>query len=477
MSEFGGNFGLILPEIVLVLAGFALLMLDVFLPKEDRPMAVGLVAVVCAGLGLWSLFRTPQGLGLGGMISSDGFSIFFRAVLMGILLMVCLSATEYVQKKNIPPGEFYALLFFATAGAMLMVVSVDLISFYVGLELLSIPSYVLAGMLRDDPRSKEASLKYFLNGTMASGILLFGMSLFFGITGSTSLSAIATALEVAEINALSLAALVFMVGGLAFKLAAVPFHLWAPDTYEGAPTPVAAFLAAASEGAAVAAVLRIFFTGLAPLKGEWAALLGMVAVLTMTVGNLAALNQTNVKRLLAYSSVAHIGYILAGLAVGTGLGFSSGMFYVLAYAFMNIGAFAVLIALANQGEGETVRDLAGLARREPVLAFLMFLFILSLIGIPPLAGFWAKLFVIRAAVDSGLLWLAVAVAINSAISVGYYYGMVRSMYVAPAPEGRGGVNAGIFLQLGLALAAAGVLVLGFWPDTFLYWVTATALTR
>lgn len=481
MGNFAVDFNLayILPEVFLIGAGFLLILLEAFLGRSGRSL-LALVAVLgVLGAG-FALTRTPVETEpvLGGMIRSDTFGMYFRAVLLAVLLMVYLVSVEYAGRKNMPAGEFYALLAFATSGAMLMTVAADLISFYLGLELLSISSYVLAGLLRDE-RSLEASLKYFVIGAMASGILLFGFSLLFGATGTTALADIATAVTNQSGNALLTAAIIFILAGLGVKAAAAPFHLWAPDTYEGAPTPVSAFLSVASEGAAIAAMLRIFHGALHPLQSDWAQLLAVVAVISMTVGNVAALHQTNVKRMLAYSSITNIGYILAGLAVGSAAGFSAVMFYVLAYAFMNIGAFAVLMALANQGEAESLDGLRGLARREPVLAFLMLLFMLSLLGFPPLAGFFAKLFIFRAAVEGGMAWLAVVMAVNSAISVGYYYNVVKSMYVsAPGDEVRErGVVAGIVMQVGLALAAAGVVVIGLMPGAFMAWTQAAALVR
>ncbi len=473
------NFLLILPEITLSAAGLVLLLVEAFLPAERRERAVEVagVAVVGALAALATLWKTPANAeGLGGMIWSDGFGLFFRTVLLIVLVMVTLTSVEYVVRHRLPVGEFYALLFFATVGGMLMSVSGDLIMLYVGLELLSLSSYALVGLLRQRETSLEASLKYFLNGALASALLLFGLSLLFGLTGTTSLREMAALLGEGALSWLGAAALVLVAAGLGFKLAVVPFHLWVPDTYQGAPTPVSAFLAVASEGAAVAAILRAFFVGLGPWRADWSELLAVLAVLTMTVGNVAALHQRNAKRLLAYSSISHAGFILAGIATGSATGFSAAMFYVLAYAFMNVGAFAVVAALANQGEGEELDDLAGLARREPILAFLMLLFVLSLLGIPPLAGFWAKLYVFRAAVDAGRIGLAVAVALNSAVAVAYYYGILRAMYVAPAAAGRAetGVAAGGAMQIGLALAAAGVLVLGLFPEMFIGWVTTAA---
>ncbi len=483
-ASLNANVLLLLPEAVLAVAGILVLLADAFAGRALGARGAGVLGLAGTALALLSLWRVPTGqVGFGGAVQLDGYGQFFRLVLLVALLMVILASLEYVERRGIPAGEFYFLLLLATAGAMVMVLSVDLISFYVGLELLSICSYVLAGLLRDEA-GVEASTKYFVNGALASAILLFGFSLLFGLTGATSFGELARGLFVAG-SPLLAAAVLLVLAGLGFKMAAVPFHLWAPDTYQGAPTPVAAFLAAASEGAAVAAMLRLVFMGLEPAGEVWTRALALLAFLTMTVGNLAALHQTNVKRLLAYSSVAHVGYILTAVAAAGASGFlaangvAAAMFYVLAYAFMNVGAFAVLAVLANQGEEETLEGVRGLARREPVLAFFMFLFLLSLVGIPPLAGFWAKLFVFRAAVEAQMTWLAVAVAVNSAISVGYYYAVVKAMYVTPAPEERAGrpVVAGWGIQVGLALAAAGVLYLGLRPEAFLNWAALAAALR
>jgi len=453
--------------------GILLLLLDLFLPS--RRTVLWLVALGGSLLALASLWAVPVGrAGLGGLVFSDGFGMFFRTLLLVVLLMVELVSIEYVRGKGIPEGEFLALLSFASAGAMFMAVSIDLVALYIGLELLSLSSYALAGLLLADPRSGEASLKYFLNGALASAVFLFGVSIFYGVSGSTDLGE--TARSLAQRGAdlrpdpLSLAALFLVLGGIGFKLGMVPFHLWVPDTYEGAPTPVSAFLSVGSKAAALAAFLRLFFWAFAPVRESWTAALGVLSLLTMILGNTAALHQRNVKRMLGYSSISHVGYILAGLAAGTVAGFSAALFYAAAYAFMTFGAFAVLVALSR----EEMEDLGGLYRREPVLAFLTLLFMLSLLGIPPLGGFWAKLFVFRATVEAGMSWLAVAVAANSVISIGYYYRVIRTAYSSPSPEEAPPLLAGLPLQLGLALAAAGVVLTGLFPDAFLRWAEAAA---
>lgn len=474
-------FGAILPEIILVAAGLLLLLLEAVLDEKQRgPIFV--TALLGVALALVSVAYNPWVPAvapgehipvLGGSVTLDGFGHYFRVVLLAVAILVILTGSRYVRNFSMPDGEFYALLLFSISGGMFMAIAGDLLTFYVGLELLSIPSYIMAGLLRRDDASNEASLKYFLNGATASAVLLFGLSLLFGMTGSTSLADMAGRLS-DQVNVLTLTGLVMVIGGIGFKIAAVPFHLWVPDVYQGSPTPVTAFLSVGSKGAAFAAVLRLFFVAFGGLQAAWAPFLAGLAVLTMTVANITALQQTNIKRMLAYSSVTHAGYILAGVATGTSLGFSAVMYYVLAYVFMNVGAFAVVIALENRGEGQEIAGFAGLMRRSPVLAVVFLLFLLSLIGIPPTAGFFAKFYVIRAAVQAGMAWLAVAIVLNSAISVGYYYGVVHAMFVR-APEKEEPVGVSPALSTGLALAVVGVVVLGFLPELFVEWVNLASL--
>lgn len=471
----------ILPEMMIVGLGLLLLLLEAVIPSDSRGKQVFLGAVTVVGtiLALVSLNFIPSDRsGPGGIILNDGFGLVFRALLLVILLMVALVSLEYMREKGIPHGEFLALLAFATAGAMFMAISVDMVALYIGLELLSISSYVLAGIMVSDSRSGEASLKYFLNGALSSAVFLFGISFFFGLAGSTGFGEIARSLTPGSIDPVKATALLLVMAGLGFKLGAVPFHLWVPDTYQGAPTPVSAFLSVGSKAAALAAFVRILFEAFNPLKGSWTVFLIVLAVITMTIGNAAALHQRNVKRMLGYSSVSHVGYILAGLATGTSAGFAATLFYIMGYAFMTFGAFAVLVTMANRGLGDDFSDLQGLGRREPILAFLMLLFVFSLLGVPPLVGFWAKLFIFQATIKAGLAWLAVAVAVNSVVSIGYYYNVVRTMYVIPSPQGSSEeITGGIPLQVGLALAAAGVVVMGLFPGAFFYWTQVASLVR
>lgn len=471
------NLTPILPEMALSLAGLALLLVAVAPSARRAGVAEGVaLAGLIAALLLLPLAQGPTagrtGEVLGGMVAVDGFGGFFRAVLLLGALVVVLTGARYVRARGIAAGEFYALLLFATAGADFMAIAADLLAFYVGLETLSLASYALAGFLVGERWSLEASLKYFLNGATASALLLFGLSLAFGLVGTTSLAGMAAGLASAPwggaAGALPAVALVFILAGLAFKASVAPFHLWTPDVYQGAPTPVTSFLSIVSKGAALAAIVRVVAVGLAPLHVEWQPVLAVLAAFTMTAGNVAALWQKDVKRLLAYSSVAQAGYILAGIAVGTSLGLEAVLFYVLAYLFMNLGAFGVVMALSGQGEGETLEDLAGLARRAPVLAGLLALFAFSLLGIPWTGGFVGKLLIFEAALEAGWAWLAVFIAVNTGISAYYYFLLIRQMYLRSAPRAEA-VRAGGMLGAGLALAALGVLALGILPQTVIDW--------
>ena len=473
---------------IVVGLGLLLLLVEAFRDeKQGNDHVVLGITIVGLLAALWSLTVNPwqpeyapqqTHYLLAGTIAIDGLGSFFRAVLLLTALLVALASLEYVKKRDIEVGSFYSLMLFATAGAMFMVIAGDMLTFYMGLELLSITSYILVGTFRRSYESSEASLKYLLNGAVASSVLLFGLSLIYGLTGSTSMEQIAARLFEIGATPLSLTAVLLVLSGLAFKISAVPFHFWTPDVYHGAPTPITAFLSVASKGASFAAILRIFYIAFGAIQAEWSLAFTVLSILSMTIGNIAALRQRNVKRMLAYSSVAHAGYILAGLAVASATGFSSVMFYILTYAFMNMAAFAAVIAVANQRDSEELDAFKGLIHQAPWLAIVFLLALLSLIGIPPFAGFWAKLYLFRATVQAGLFWLAVAIALNSAISIGYYYNVVKTMFVSEAPTaGQPKFAVGSALQIGLALAAIGVLALGLAPDAFLRWATLAALVH
>ena len=467
----------ILPEIVLAVAGLAALVWAQYLGERasGRLATFAALGTILALLALFPASGRGAGAVLGGAVWGDAFSVFIRAVLYAGALLVILGGAGYVTRFKVPAGEFYALFLLAVAGGGFMAAAGNVLTFYVGLELLSISSYILAGLRLEDPDSNEASLKYFLNGAMSSAILLFGLSWLFGLTGTLDLQAMAQALSAADPHpALLVTALAFVLGGFGFKLASVPFHLWAPDVYQGAPTPVTAFLSVGSKGAALAAALRLFYVGLGPLADRWTLYWALLAAVTMTWGNVSALLQTNIKRLFGYSSIAQAGYLLVGLAAGTEQGIWAAMFYLLAYTFTNLGAFAVIMAVSNAGGSDDIAGYAGMARRSPFLAAAMTVFFLSLIGVPFTAGFFGKFYLIAAALDAGLVWLAVLTAANSVISVGYYYGVVRNMYLRDARDTQPEVRPGAATQVAVAVALLMTLGAGIVPQ-FVSWAQVAAL--
>ena len=475
------DYTLLLPELILTALALVILVVDLGLePGKKQPLSwITLIGILVAVGGVWPQLQTSETQTLAGMVSADRFSLFFKVLFLGVGALVTLASGPYLQQKRIPVGEFYILLISATLGMIFMAGSRDLITIYLGLELASITSYVLAGLLREDPKSNEAAIKYFLNGAMASAILLFGLSLVYGLTGETHLDIIGRVFagEIAGWPIVGVA-LVFLVAGFGFKMAAAPFHLWTPDAYEGAPTLVAAFFAVGPKAGAVAAVLRLFPIGFAAASGRWTELFAALAVVSMTVGNLTALWQTNIKRMMAYSSIAHVGYLLVGVTVATTVpGTAAVMFYLMAYAVMTLGAFAVILAVDAFGPGDQVGNYAGLAQRSPLLAWGLTLFFISMIGIPPTGGFMGKFYLFSAAVQNGYVWLAVVMAINSAISVGYYYGVVKEMFVGKPLENTA-VKAPAGVTAVVALTMAVTLVLGVWASPFLTWATqAAALPR
>ena len=458
------------PEIIVSGVGIVLLVLSALIPAaRQRPLGwLAVLSLVGAGAATLALPRDGS-VALQGMVVLDGLTAFFRLLFLAAALVVVLFSLDFFQAREKDLGEFLALLLFATTGAMIMAASWDVVNLYVGLELLSISSYILAAFLRDEPRSHEAGLKYLLNGALASTILLFGLSLAYGLTAQTSIPGMALRLKATLTTAYGgvvWVSLGLILAGLAFKIAAAPFHLWAPDAYEGAPTPVTAYLMVVAETAGFAALLRLVSTGMAPLQAHWGPWLAGLAVLTMTVGNVTALWQKNIKRMLAYSSVAQVGYILAGVAVATTVGTGATLFYLAAYLFTTLGAFSVVVALSVRGQGDVIADYAGLGPRNPWLGGLLTFFMASYVGIPATAGFMGKLGLIGAAVQGHLVWLAVAIAVNSAISVGYYWGVARTMWLDPTPEGAVPVRGSVALGTSLVLTGLGCLAMGILPQAF-----------
>ena len=469
------TLGLLAPELVLVIAGLVVLGLDLAWhctvqssTVRDEKKKEWLPYVALAGLGgtlaaivaLWG----REAVLFGGIYTVDLFAFFFKVMAVVSTGLVVLSAIEFMRERTPYRGEFYSLLLFATLGIGLIAAATDLIMIYLAIELLSITSYILTGYLREDPKSNEAAIKYFLYGAVASAVMLYGMSLLYGATGSTNLSEIATALRDAEasLRGIIFPAVILLLAGFGFKIAAVPFHQWAPDAYEGAPTPVTAFLSVGPKVAGFAVLARVFLTALPSFQPDWVALLASISVVTMTLGNLVAIWQKNIKRMLAYSSIAQAGYILLGVVAASVLGMTSLVFYLMIYLFANLGAFIVIITFSNGGGGDAIEDYAGLSQRSPGLALAMLLFLLSLAGIPPLAGFVGKFYLFAAVMKEGFLWLVLVGVLNSIVSLYYYLQVVRQMYIVP-PRTEEPVPDSPALSGALLITMAGVLLLGIYP--------------
>jgi NADH-quinone oxidoreductase subunit N len=461
----------IAPEIVVLVTALLVMMVDLFLGKKQKSRLAWLSLVgVLAAAGLAFYIWDGTDPRLQDMLAADGYALFLNLVILAAAALAILFSVEYAERSGLAQGEYYALLLLSATGMMLMAAAINLVTIFLALEILSIALYVLVGLNRAERRSGEAALKYLLLGAFASGFLLYGMALIYGQAGTTSLEGVRA--HVASLDGefpmLLMVALGLMIVGFGFKVALVPFQMWTPDVYQGAPTSVTAFMSVGAKVAGFAALGRVVLYALADLQGDWVWVLAVLAALTMTVGNLAALRQTNLKRLLAYSSIAHAGYILVGVAAGSELGTSGVLFYLFAYAFMNVAAFAVVIAIGRfeglEGGGEMLDDFAGLAALKPGLAVVMALSMLSLAGIPPLAGFLGKLYVFSAAVRADLTWLAVLGVVNSVISAYYYLRVVVAMYMrqgAPAESAARPVC--LALQIGVGLAAVAIVVLGIWP--------------
>src|SRR3954463_16190395 len=415
------DFYYILPELVLTGGALLVLIADVLLPRRSK--ALGWLTLLAIGATLASLapFTSTHVEVAHGLLAVDRFAVFFKIVFLGAAAITTLISMKYLEIEGVSPGEYYFLILCSTLGMMVMASGIDLISIFIGLETMAVSFYILAGFIKPNPRSNEAAGKYFLLGAFSLGILLYGMSLMYGLSGTTSLRTMATAFVGQERDPRLVLAVILVVAGVGFKIAAVPFHMWAPDVYEGAPTPVTAFLSVGSKAASFAMLIRIFLEGLPAMRDDWKLLFSALAIVTMTVGNVAAVTQSNVKRMLAYSSIAHAGYLLIGIVAGTARGLTAMLVYLMIYAFMQLGAFAVIALLRRSDvQGDEMKDFSGLAFRNPFAAFAMLLFMLSLGGIPPTAGFMGKFWLFSAAIDAQYYGLAVIGVLNSAISLYYY---------------------------------------------------------
>jgi NADH-quinone oxidoreductase subunit N len=466
------DFFYILPEIVLAGGALVLLVADVLVPRS-RQGVLAVVALLVLGATAVALLPVADAhvTIARGLVAVDPFALFFKVLFLVAAALAILMSVRYLTVEQASAGEYYFLILCATLGMMFMASGTDLITLFIGLETMAVSFYILAGFIKPNRRSNEAAIKYFLLGAFSLGILLYGMSLLYGLSGSTNLRLVATALKGQESDPRLVLAVVLVVAGLGFKIAAVPFHMWAPDVYEGAPTPVTAFLSVGSKAASFAMTLRILVESLPAMRlgapnGTsigWSMMLSVLAVLTMTWGNLAALTQSNLKRMLAYSSIAHAGYVLIGLIAGSQRGVSAALIYLMIYAFMQLGAFAIVVMLRrSDAVGDELKDLNGLYFRRPFAALAMLFFMLSLGGIPPTAGFMGKFWLFSAAIESGYVWLAVIGVLNSAISLYYYVRIVVFMWLKNEPSGSYPVlDPAMAAAIGVALAAT--LALGIYP--------------
>jgi len=469
----------ILPLIVVTLAAIAVLLVGVHVDDDDSE-ALGWLSLAGLGIALVLSFAMlgRQEQTFAGAIALDNYTGYFYIVILLAAGVTVLMSLDYVRELELAGAEYYALVLFATMGMMLMAAAGDLIIIFLGLETMSISIYVLAGLSRRQAKSSEAALKYFLLGAFSTGFLLYGIALLYGATGSIKLEAISLALRQHPMgqNPLLLLGLGMLLIGFGFKVAAVPFHMWTPDAYEGAPTSVTAFMAAGVKLAAFAGFLRIFVVHLWPARAEWALVLWVMAALTMTAGNLIAVMQSNVKRMLAYSAIAHAGYILVAMTAGGPSAGTAILFYLLGYAFTNLGAFAVIIALARRGEThDAISDLRGLAARHPLLAAAMALFMLSLTGVPPLAGFIGKFYLFAAAIEAGYVGLVIIAVLNSVMSAYYYIGVIVAMYMDEGGVTITPLGARPALVAALAIATTATVVIGVYPGPYLA-ASASAFT-
>ncbi len=477
------NWLVIYPEMVIVATAALVLIVDLMLSPRNKWVlgAISFVGVIVAMQLVFRNFNTP-GDSFYGMIVNDTAGSYFKTIFcLGTLITVFLSATY--QKREFPEiGEYYTLILLATFGMMVMASSVDLITIFIGLEMMSIPLYVLAGIYKERNRSAEASLKYFLLGAFASGFLLYGIAFIYGAFKTTNLviiSALVSGGEAFPVFYVVVGMLMILIG-LAFKAGVVPFHMWIPDVYEGAPAPATAFMSAGPKAAAIIAIIRIFVVNIPDFGTAQSSMLDftsifwVLAVVTMTWGNILALTQSNIKRMLAYSSIAHVGYILIAITVGFD-GISAAAFYLFAYTLMNLGAFTIIILFAERGEFyENISDYSGFGSKFPFAAIAMTIFMASLGGIPGTAGFIGKFMVFKSAIQNGYIWLAVIGVLNSVISIFYYLRIVVAMYMKPANDRMVDVAITPTLMIAIVITLVGVLYIGIFPETWLRWAEIAA---
>ena len=461
----------LLPELVLAGGAFALLMLDLFL-DDGRRLATWLLGMALLVVVAWMSFAGVGGQGtvLAGMFVRDTMADVLNGAACLLSAVALVYAWPFLQERGLHKGEVVVLVLFATLGMMLLIAAGSLVMVYLGLEMLALCSYALVAIDRDNPLASEAAMKYFVLGSLASGLLLFGMSLLYGATGTLDLASLRAAVEGSTETGLLLTGTVFMIAGIAFKFGAAPFHMWVPDTYQGAPTPITLFIGSAPELASFALAFRLLEAGVGPLDEQWRLLLALLATASLVLGNFIALMQANLKRMLAYSAVSHIGFAFLGLAGGGAEGYAAAMFYMIVYAIMSAAAFGAIIVLSAKGyEADTLDDFKGLNQRSPWLAGMMLCAMFSLAGIPPFLGFWAKLAVLRAAIDGGMLWLAIVGIVCAVIGCFYYLRVVKVMYFDEPPQGVPEPRANKPLRWMLGVNALALVALGLFWNPIMAW--------
>ena len=478
------EFNLLRPELTLLVTAIAVILIDLFISRKGVLTVLSLVGLVVAAIFTIMLRSSLSQATFNNMLAVDNFAFFFKALFIGIAAMVVLASTDYVGKFKNFRGEYHALILLATMGMMLMASTAELITMYVSLEVTSISLYALSGLLKDG-KSSESAVKYMILGAVSSAVLLYGMALIFGVTGKTQIGEISTVIRASGyVNLMDNPALVMgivlMVAGFGFKIATIPFQMWVPDVYEGAPTPIVGFLSVGSKAAGFAIIMRLFYTAFEypeSLSLDWGTIYAVLAVAGMIIGNTSAIAQSNIKRLLGYSSIAQAGYLLVGLATlgiapaNEVIGRSSILFFLFSYALANLGAFAAIIAISNKIDSDDIKDYAGMGKRAPVLALCLTVCLISLIGMPPAAGFMAKFYIFNGAVQNGLIWLVIIAVLNSVISAFYYLRVVKAMWFTE-PVSLEKVPSSWALRLSLFITTLGVLAVGIVPNllfTFAEW--------
>ena len=460
------NISIAIPEMFLLALVCTVLVVDVYLKDERRNVTYILSQV---GLIITLLLigqQTPESrdLAFNGLFVSDALSSALKYAVVIIVALVFVYSRNYLKDRDIFKGEFYVLGLFGLLGMMVMISANHFLSIYLGLELLSLSLYAMVAFDRDNPNAAEAAMKYFVLGAIASGMLLYGMSMVYGMTGSLNIVEVAMSIDqMKESNIVLIFGLVFMVIGLAFKMGAVPFHMWLPDVYHGSPSTVTSYIASAPKIAGFAMIIRILAEGLGGMQADWQGMLVIMAVLSMVLGNVVAIAQTNLKRMLAYSTISHVGFIMLGLLAGNQEGYAAAMFYTIVYALMSLGSFGVIMLLARKGfEADELSDLKGLNQRSPWFAFIMLILIFSMAGVPPTVGFWAKLAVLKAVVNIDMLWLALVAVFFSIVGVYYYLRVIKLMYFDEA-EDKADINCTKDMQIALSANGLSVLLLGVYP--------------